>query len=329
MRRRDFITLLGGAAAAWPIAASAQQGGQMRRIALLIPSAEHDPEWRNQVVAFVQALQQLGWTDGANLRIDYRWTGVESERIQANVGEVVGMKPDAILASTALTLLPLQRATRTIPIVFTRVYDPVGSGFVTSLARPEANITGFTLGEFSLGGKMLELLKEVSPQVSRVTVILNPDQPPHVAMWRTIEALALSLRVRATATSVREAGEIEPAIEAVAREPNGGLIVLSSPITSTHRERIAALAARYRLPALYGFRFFVTSGGLMSYGIDPVDGFRGAASYVDRILKGAKPADLPVQNPTKYELVINLKTAKALGLSIPEAFLLRADEVIE
>ena len=329
MRRRDLIILLGGTAATWPLAARAQRGGQMRRIAVLIPGAERDPEWRNQVAAFVQALQKLGWTDGANLRIDYRWAGVDPERIRTDVADVVGTNPDAIFAATALTLLPLQRATRTIPIVFTRVYDPVGSGFVASLARPEANITGFTLGEFSLGGKMLDLLKEVSPKVSHVAVMLNPDQPPHVAMWRAIETLAPSLGVRSTATSVREAGEIEPAIEAVARAPNGGLIVLSSPITSTHREQIAALAARHRLPAVYGFRYFVTSGGLMSYGVEPIDGFLGAASYVDRILKGARLADLPVQQPTKFELAINLRTAKALGLAIPESFLLRADEVIE
>jgi putative ABC transport system substrate-binding protein len=329
MRRRAFLTLLGGAAIASPLAAHAQQTDRIRRIAVLIPGTERDPEWRDQVAAFVQALQKLGWMDGANLRIDYRWAGNDPERIRTDVAEVVGMNPDAIFTSTALTLLPLQRATRAIPIVFTRVYDPASSGFVASLARPEANITGFTLGEFSLGGKMLELLKEVSPKVSHVTVILNPDQPPHVAMWRAIEALAPSLGVRSAAASVREAGEIGPAIEAVSRDPHGGLIVLSSPITSAHREQITTLAARHRLPAVYSFRFFVTSGGLLSYGIDPIDTFPLAASYVDRILRGTKPADLPVQQPTKFELAVNLRTAKALGLAIPESFLLRADEVIE
>lgn len=239
------------------------------------------------------------------------------------------MNPEVIFASTALTLLPLQRATRTIPIVFNRVYDPASSGFVERLARPEANITGFTLGEFSLGGKLLELLKEVSPKISHVTVMLNPDQPPHVAMWRAIETLAPSLGVRPAAAFVRNAGEVEPAFDAVSREPNGCLIVLSSPITSTHREQITALAAHHRLPAAYSFRFFVASGGLLSYGIDPIDTFPRAANYVDRILRGAKPADLPVQQPTKFELAVNLKTAKALGLAIPESFLLRADQVIE
>jgi putative ABC transport system substrate-binding protein len=301
----------------------------MRRIAVVIPGAQHDSEWQTQVTAFVQALQKLGWTDGANLRIDYRWAGVDPERIRTVVAAVVGAKPDAIFTSTALALLPLQRATRTIPIVFTRIYDPVSSGFVASLARPEANITGFTLGEFSLGGKMLELLKEVSPKVDHVAVLLNPDQAPHVAMWRTVEALAPSLGVRASATSVREAGAIEPAIEAASRGPNGGLIVLSSPITAADRERIAALAVRHRLPAVYSFRFFVTSGGLMSYGIDPVATFPLAAAYVDRILKGEKPADLPVQQPTKFQLVINLKAAKAIGLEVPPMLLGRADEVIE
>jgi putative ABC transport system substrate-binding protein len=239
------------------------------------------------------------------------------------------MNPDLIYTSTVLTLLPLQRATRTIPIVFTQIYDPVGSGLVASLARPDGNITGFTLGEFSLGGKMLEVLKEVAPQVSRVAVMFNPEQPPHVAMWRAVEAAAPSFGVRVAAIHVREAAEIERAFAAVARESNDGLVVLPSPISSLHREQIAALAARYRLPAVYGFRYAVASGGLVSYGIDPIDQFRQSASYVDRILKGEKPTDLPVQQPTKFEFVINLQTAKALGLAVSDKLLVAADEVIE
>jgi putative tryptophan/tyrosine transport system substrate-binding protein len=241
----------------------------------------------------------------------------------------VSLKPDVIWTSGGLSLLSLKRATRTIPIVFTTVYDPVGSGFVASLAQPGGNITGFTLGEFSMGGKMLEVLKEVAPQISRVAVILNLEQPPHVAMWRAIEAIAASLGVRSTVIDVQDPAEIEGAIADFAREPNGGLIVLPGPVTINNRELVIALAARHRLPAAYAYRFFVTSGSLVSYGVDPVDQIQQAAGYVDRILKGAKPEDLPVQQPTKFELVINLKTAKALGLTVLPALLTRADEVIE
>jgi putative ABC transport system substrate-binding protein len=239
------------------------------------------------------------------------------------------MRPDVIWTTGALALLPLKRATRDIPIVFTQVFDPVGSGFVASLTRPGGNITGFTLGEFSMGGKLLEVLKEVAPGVSRVAVVLNLDQPPHVAMWRAIEATGPSFGVRLTPADVQGPAEIERAIEAFAREPNGALIVLPGPIAIAHRELIRALAARYRLPAAYGFRYFVTDGGLVSYGVDAAEQSRQAAGYVDRILKGEKPADLPVQQPTRFELVINLKTAKALGLTVPETVLARADEVIE
>ena len=271
----------------------------------------------------------MGWTDGRNVRIDYRWAAGDPERARTYAAELVRLKPDVILANTALALLPLKRETGTIPIVFTLIYDPVGSGFVASLAHPGGNITGFTLGDFSLGGKMLQVLREVAPQVSRVAVILNPNQPPHVAIWRAIEAVAPSFRVHLTASAVKDSAEIEPVIKAFAGEPNGGLVVLPSPITETHREHVIALAARHRLPAVYGFRSFIISGGLVSYGINTVDPFRRAALYVDRILKGAKPGDLPVQQPTKYELVINLKTAKALGLTIPQSLLQRADEVIQ
>jgi putative tryptophan/tyrosine transport system substrate-binding protein len=330
MRRREFITLLGGAAVAWPVAARAQQQpDRVRRIGVLQPINESDPEGQVRKAAFVRGLQKFGWTEGANVMIDYRWGGSDTDRIRRYAAELTGMRPEVIWTTGALALLPLKRATRDIPIVFTQVYDPVGSGFVTSLTRPGGNITGFTLGEFSMGGKILEVLKEVAPQVSRVAVILNLDQPPHVAMWRAIESTAVSFGVRLTPADVQGPAEIERAIEAFAREPNGGLIVLPGPIAIVHRELITALAARHRLPAAYGFRFFVTDGGLVSYGVDPADQSRQAASYVDRILKGEKPADLPVQQPTKFELVINLKTAKALGLEVPPTLLARADEVIE
>jgi ABC-type uncharacterized transport system substrate-binding protein len=301
----------------------------MQRIGVLQVFNESDREVQRRVAVFVQGLQKLGWREGGNLVIDYRSGAGNSERIRLDAAELVGLKPDVIWTSGGLGLLSLKRATHSIPIVFTTVYDPVGSGYVASLARPGGNITGFTLGEFSIGGKMLEVLKELVPQVSRVAVILNLEQPPHVAMWRAIEAVAPSFGVSLTATDVPDPAEIERAIEAFAREPNGGLIVLPGPITIIHHELIIALAARHRLPAAYPFRFFVTSGGLVSYGADPFDQSRQAAAYVDRILKGAKPEDLPIQQPTKFEFVINLKTAKALGLTVPPALLTQADEVIE
>ena len=326
--RREFIVGLGGAAT-WPIAVRAQQPERMRRIGVLQIGSESDPVSQLRRAAFVDGLRKFGWTEGTNLLIHDRWVGDDADRIRLYATELTGMRPDVIWATGSLPLLFFKRATRTIPIVFTQVYDPVGSGFVTNLTRPGGNITGFTLGEFSMGGKTLEVLKEVAPQVNRVAVILNLEQPPHVAMWRSIEATAPSFGVRLTPADAPGPEEIERAIEGFAREPNGGLIVLPSPITQVHRELITALAARHRLPAAYVFRFFVTSGGLVSYGIDPADQARQAAGYVDRILKGEKPADLPIQQPTKFELVINLKTAKALGLDIPTSLLARADEVIE
>ena len=329
MRRREFITLLGSAAATWPVAARAQQPERMRRIGLLQYN-KSDPVLQRRTEVFVQGLQKLGWREGTNLVIDYRYGADDSGRIRLDAAELVRLNPDVLWTSGGLGLLALKRATHSIPIVFTGVYDPVGSGYVASLARPGGNITGFTLGEFSMGGKMLEALKEVVPQVSRVAVILNLEQPPHVAMWRAIEAIAPSFGVSLIATDVQDPAEIERAIEAFAREPNGGLIVLPGPITVNNRELIIALAARHHLPAAYPFRFFVTIGGLVSYGADNAfDQSRQAAAYVDRILKGEKLSDLPVQQPTKYELVINLKTAKALGLTVPPALLARADEVIE
>jgi putative ABC transport system substrate-binding protein len=326
--RRAFLGGLALGIAAAPFAARGQQPA-IPVIGALMTTAADDPESKARIAAFLQGLRELGWTDGRNVRIDYRWAAGDPERARTYAAELVRLKPDVILANTALALLPLKRETGTIPIVFTLIYDPVGSGFVPNLAHPGGNITGFTLGEFSLGGKMIQVLQEVAPQVSRVAVILNPNQPPHVAIWRAIEAVAPSLRVHLTASHVKDSAEIEPVIKAFAGEPNGGLVVLPSPITEAHREQVIALAARHRLPAVYGFRSFVRSGGLVSYGINTVDPFRRAALYVDRILKGAKAGDLPVQQPTKYELVINLKTAKALGLTVPPSLLLRTDEVIE
>ena len=328
MKRRAFIAALGGAAA-WPRAARAQHPERMRRVGVLQAGNESDPVSQLRRAAIADGLRKFGWTEGTNLLIHYRWVGDDAARVRLYATELTGMRPDVIWTSGSLQLLLLKRATRTIPIVFTQVYDPVGSGFVTNLNRPGGNITGFTLGEFSMGGKTLEVLKEVAPQVSRVAVLLNLEQPPHVAMWRSIEAIAPSFGVRLTPADAPDSDEIERAIEAFAREPNGGLIVLPSPITQVHRELITALAARHRLPAAYAFRFYVTSGGLVSYGIDPADQARQAAGYVDRILKGEKPADLPIQQPTKFELVINLKTAKALDLTIPPSLLATADEVIE
>jgi putative tryptophan/tyrosine transport system substrate-binding protein len=329
MRRREFLGVLGGAAATWPVAARGQQAERVRRIGVLHSSNESDPEEKFRISVFVQSLQKLGWREGGNLVIDYRFGGDKSERMRLNAAELVNLKPDVIWTVGGLGLLQLKRATRTIPIVFTQLYDPVGSGFVVSLAQPGGNITGFSLGEFSLGGKTLEVLREMVPQLSRVAVILNIEQPPHVAMWSTIRAMAVSAGVRSTAMDVQEAAELKRAIEDFSGESNGGLIVLPSPFTTASRELIIALTAKHHLPAAYAYPNLVKAGGLMSYGMDPADFSLQAATYIDRILKGAKPGDLPIQQPTKFRLVINLRTAKALGLIIPESFLLRADEVIE
>jgi len=327
VKRRDFIAFVGGAAA-WPLAARAQPGGSMRRIAVLNPLAENDPEVQAQITAFRQALQKLGWTEH-NLRIDCRWGEANPERLRVHAAELVALEPDVILVSSPLALQPLQQETRSIPIVFTAVSDPAGSGFVASLAHPGGNITGFAVAEFSMYGKYLELLKEVAPDVIRVAVMMNPEQAPQAGNWRAIESVAPSFKVQLTAAHVRDAAEIEGAIDAFAREPNGGLIVLPSALTIVHRGLIITLAARHRLPAVYAFRQFVVDGGLMSYGVDLVDQHRQAASYIDRILRGEKPADLPVQQPTQFRLIINLKTAKALSLEVPWFFQQRADEVIE
>jgi putative ABC transport system substrate-binding protein len=329
MKRREFITLLGASAVVWPLATRAQRPSGMRHIGVLSAFAENDVEAQANIAAFRQTLERLGWIEGSNLGIDYRWGDADPERILNYVIELVRRKPDLILATTALVLQPLRQQAGNIPIVFTQIGDPVGSGFVASLAHPAGNITGFSPAEFSMQGKKLELLKEVAPHVTHVAVLLHPEQIPHAGMWRAVEAVAPSFRVQLTAAAVRDAAEIEHAIDLFAGEPGGGLIVFPSGATIVHRALIIALAARHRLPAVYQYRQFVTDGGLMSYGNDLVDQYRQAATYVDRILRGEKPGDLPVQQPTKFELIINLKTAKALGLEIPPTLLARADEVIE
>jgi putative ABC transport system substrate-binding protein len=328
MRRGEFITVLCGAAA-WPFAARAQQAGPMRRIGVLMNLAADDPETRPRLAAFLHGLQELGWTEGRNLRIDYRWGVGDTDRHRINAAELVALAPDVILAHGSPIMGPLQRATRTVPIVFVSVVDPVGAGFVASLARPGNNATGFTLFEDGISGKWLELLKEIAPGVTRAAVIRDPSQVSGGGQLGAIQTAAPSFRVELSAIDVRDPGEIERAITAFARQPNGGLIVTASALAQIHRNVIITLAARHRLPTVYPYRYNVTDGGLISYGPDTIDQYRRAAGYVDRILKGEKPADLPVQNPTKYELVINLQTAKALGIEVPPMLLARTDAVIE
>jgi putative tryptophan/tyrosine transport system substrate-binding protein len=329
MKRREFITLAAGAVAAWPLAARAtQRPERMRRIGVLSGLAD-DTEGRFRVTTFQQGLRELGWTEGHNIRIELRWAAGDVDRMRTFAAELVAAKPDAILAITTAALVPLRQATSSIPIVFVNVGDPAESGIVESLARPGGNITGITTFVSSIGGKWLELLKEVAPRVVRVLVILNRDNPTVHGVLRIIEASGPSLGIIVTQAGVHSTDEIERAIENFARQPDAALLVLPDPATVVNRERIVALAAQHRIPAIYPFRYFVDSGGLMSYGTVPADQYRQAASYVDRILKGANPAELPVQQPAKFELVVNLKTAKALGLTIPESFLLRADKVIE
>jgi putative ABC transport system substrate-binding protein len=330
MRRREFITLLGGAAAAWPLAARAQQADRVRRIGALIgaPSADN-PDAQANIRAFLQVLQQLGWTDGGNVRIDIRWGAGNADDIRKYAAELAALAPDVIFASGTASVGPMLQATRTVPIVFANVADPVGAGFVDSLARPGGNASGFIQFEYSLSGKWLELLKQIAPGVTRAAVLRDPAITSGIGQFAVIQSVAPSVGVEVSAINVRDAGEIERAVTAFARSSNGGLIVTASALAVLHRQLIIALAARHKLPAVYYRRYFVTSGGLISYGYDVVEQFRGAAGYVDRILKGATPADLPVQAPTKYELVINLKTAKAMDLDIPATVLARADEVIE
>jgi putative tryptophan/tyrosine transport system substrate-binding protein len=329
LKRREFITLLSSAAAVWPLAARAQQGERVRRIGVLTPLAEYDPAQRQRGTAFLQSLQKLGWRDGDNIRIDYRYASGKADDARRYAAELVALAPDVILATGSLSTGPLLEATRTVPIVFVVVVDPVGAGFVESLAHPGGNATGFMQFEYALSGKWLELLKEVAPRVTQVGVLRDLSIAAGAGQFGVVQVAAASLRLEVTPIGVRDPGEIERGITAFARGANGGLIVTGGPITSFHRDLIIALAGRHKLPAVYWDRACVAEGGLISYGLDLVDQFRQAASYVDRILNGEKPADLPVQAPTKYDLVVNLKTARALGIDVPATLLARADEVIE
>ena len=327
MKRREFITLLGGAVSAWPLVVRAQQPEHMRRIGVLVGYSAGDAEGQASVAAFRQRLQELGWTEGRNIRIDTRWAGGDANKARTFAKELVGMRPDLIVSSSNLVTEILQRETGTIPIVFVFVGDPVGSGFVTNVAHPGGNLTGFPVFETAIAGKWLEIFNEVAPRVSRVAFMIHPETPAHVGFLQAAEAAAPPLKIKLTALGVHTAAEIESGVSEFAREPNGGLIVAPHAITVEHRNVILGLSARYRLPGLYPLRNFATDGGLISYGTNPIDPFREGASYVDRILKGEKPGDLPVQFPIKYELVINLKTAKALGITVPPSLLTRADEV--
>jgi putative tryptophan/tyrosine transport system substrate-binding protein len=329
MRRRSFIALLGGAAIPWPLAARAQQGERMRRVGVLLAATPDDAEFQAWVGAFLQSMALLGWTIGRNVRIDTRWATANAAEIRRHAAELAALAPDVILAHGASTVGPLLQATRTVPIVFPIASDPVAAGFVDSLARPGGNATGFMTIEYSVGGKWLELLKEIAPGVTRAAVLRDATQGSGNSQFAAIQTAAPLLRVQVNPVNMRDAGEIERGVEAFARSPNGGLIVTAGPAATRYRDLIVTLASRHKLPAVYYERFFVTGGGLTSYGTDFIDHYRRAAGYVDRILKGEKPADLPVQAPNKYELVVNLKTAKALGIDIPTSVLARADEVIE
>jgi putative ABC transport system substrate-binding protein len=329
VKRRDFITLLGGAAAAWPLAARAQQGEHARRVSILMNAAADDSEGQSYVAAFQQGMQELGWSVGRNLRIDIRWGGDDADRWRRYAEELLGLSPDVIVAAGGAIVSRLQRVSRTVPIVFAQSIDPVGAGVVASLARPGGNATGFAQFEYSLSGKWAELLKDIVPGLKRIGVLREPANPAGIGQWAIIQAAATAAGMEVSPLAVRDPGEIERGVASFAREPNGGLVVAVGSSTTLHRGAIIASAARHRLPAVYAYRYFVTAGGLISYGPDLVGQYRRAAGYVDRILKGEKPADLPVQAPTKYELVINLKTARTLGLDVPPTLLARADEVIE
>jgi putative ABC transport system substrate-binding protein len=328
IRRREFIAGLGGAAA-WPLAARAQQGDRVRRVAVLIPGDENDPMWKPRLSAFIQALAGLGWTDGRDARMDLRWAGDDINRIRALARELVGLQPDIIVTSATVPTAVLQQETRTIPIVFAGVGDPVASGIVARLNQPGGNITGFVLSEASLGGKWLELLSEIAPGLKRAAIMFNPDTAPASLFVPSFETVARSLKVAPIIASVHSDAEIEAAIIALGREPGGGLVVIAEVFMASHRAPIILAAARNSVPVVYALSTFVRDGGLLSYGVDWVDPWRRAATYVNRILRGEKPGDLPVQLPTKFEMVVNLKTAKALGLAVPPSILLRADEVIE
>ena len=329
MKRRAFITLLGGAAAAWPLAARAQQPEPMRRIGVLFPGAADDQGGQARLTAFLQGLQSLGWADGRNVRIEYRWGGSDAERLRKHAEELAELAPDVILATGTEALGRLLQTTRTIPIVFVQVTDPVGGGFVKSLARPGGNATGFSALEYGMSGKWLELLKQMAPGIARAAVIRNPAIASGSGQFGALQAVAPLLGVEVSPIDVRNVDDIEHAVAEFARGSNGGVILTASGAAIRHRDLIITLAARHKLPAIYWDRLFAISGGLMSYGMDLIASYRQAALYVDRILKGERPADLPVQAPTKYELVINAKTAKGLGLDVPPTLLARADEVIE
>ena len=328
MRRRQFIALLGGAVA-WPLAARAQQGERVRRISVLMSVAADDREGQARLAAFLQGLQELGWIDGRNVRVDTRWGAGDGERVRKYSVELVALTPDVILASGGSVVAPLLQATRTVPIVFTQTPDPVGAGFVESLARPGGNATGFSIWDYSMAGKWLELLKLTAPGVTRVAVIRDPATPQGIGQFSAVHSLAPSLGLDVSPINTREPGEIERTIADIAHIPNSGLVVTGSNFAIVHREQIIKLANKYKLPTVYPLRFFVAAGGLICYGPDSIEPHKRAAGYVDRILKGEKPADLPVQAPTKYELAINLKTAKALGLTVPPSLLASAAEVIE
>ena len=328
MKRRAFIAALGGAAV-WPIVARAQQPERMRHIGVLLNATADDPEYQARLGAFLQGLQQSGWSIGRNVRIDTRWATANPADIRRHAAELVALAPDVILASGSSAVGSLQQATRSVPVVFVGLIDPVGAGLVESLARPGSNTTGLLLFEYSLSGKWPELLKEIAPNVTRVAVLRDPAITSGAVQFGVIQAIAPSLRVEVSPVNVRGGGEIERAVVAFAGSPNGGLIVTGSGLATVHRDLIVKLAAQHRLPAVYSNRVFVGAGGLISYGPDYIDMYRRAAAYVDRILKGEKPADLPVQAPTKFDLVINMITAKALGLAVPATLLARADEVIE
>jgi len=331
MRRREFIALLGSTAAAWPIAARAQQGERMRRIGVLMPGTERDQDGQSRIAAFQQGLAKLGWIDGRNVQIDYRWAALDVDRLRTSAIELVGLRPDVLFAGNTTTLAALQRATRSIPIVFTLVADPIGGGFVASLARPGGNITGFMGTEAPLAGKWMQLLKEIAPATTRTAFLFNPEAAPYGGEYfRFAETAAAPIGVELLSAPVRDETEIDGALATLAREPNFGLIVMPDAFTRLHRERIIAVAAQHRFPAIYPDRSFTADGGLISYGVEtPEVRYGQAASYVDRILRGEKPGDLPVQAPTKYELIINRKTANALGVTIPTSMHLLADEVIE
>ena len=329
MRRREFIGLVSGAAVAWPLAARAQQSERIRRVAVLMAIPESTPEAQAYLAGFRKGLQELGWTAGRNVQIDFRFGDGDATRLPKLAKELIELRPDVIFAAATLAATVIRQQTLSVPIVFTQVPDPVSAGFVTDLARPNGNITGFTNFEFSIGGKWLELIKECAPNVGRILAVFEPANPSWAAYLRTIEAVAPSFGVQLTPAGVRDVAEIQNAIAAFAREPNGAIVVLPAPVTILHGEAIIATAAQHRSPAVYPYRSFTVNGGLLSYGVDVPDLYKRAASYVDRILKGAKPAELPIQQPTKFELVINIKTANALGLTIPPTLLAQADEVIE